>query len=175
MSPKQFHKKIIKKNIIEIASLYFIYSAALIGGLILAFNIFNLDPDVQRKGSLEMYLLTLFIISSGGLGLYLIPRRYKLVTLSSKLPLEQKDYFIGEFITSLKCTYIEIEDSCYYFVYQKAWWKSSYSIYLTRDDNAFYFSVQLNTNRGIIDFGETERFRKKIKGLLEEKVAGANI
>lgn len=57
-----------------------------------------------------------------------------------------------------------LNDNYCSFTYRKGFWSSPYDIYLFYDDNSVRFSVQGQDyfNGGFIDFGGTEKFRKKL-------------
>ncbi len=173
MSSKEFRRKIMRKNLSDIVWFYIIYVLSLIGGFAFAYNIFEMDSISRKESSWGLYFITIFFISSGIWGLYLIPKRYKVITVTSSLSNEQKVNLINGFITSIKNNYFKKEEDFYHFDYQKSWWRSSYSVYLTFDIDAIYLSIQSNTSRGIIDFGGTEKIRRVIREQIENRLPAA--
>ena len=90
--------------------------------------------------------------------------------------MDKKQQIIDAVLKEFGDPYCEKDNDYYNFSYKRNWQTSSYQIYLSFDQEDFFASVQGATNAsygsGIIDFGGTERVRKKLISSLSKLVAG---
>lgn len=103
------------------------------------------------------------LVGLAAFGLHKLPNRYKIVAIDTSQPLTKKKKAIETLLSQMGATTTLSEDYCS-FTYRKNFWSSPYDVYLFFDDNSICFSVQGQDyfNGGFIDFGETEKLRKKL-------------
>ena len=167
MTEDEFQQKIMKSNLYDKYWYYLLYTAGVCLGIFLLYHISAYPIKYNRYGiRLLAYLSSAFFIVLGILGLYLVPNRYKILSVNSSLTNEKKNNSMKDLINNLEIPYYDIENNYYKFKYKKNWWASEYNVFLGIDVDCFYLSVQSNTGGyiggGIIDFGGTEKVRQKI-------------
>jgi hypothetical protein len=178
MTPQEFQKTIVKTNWYDKYYYYFISLAAIAGSIYLFYDIGTNPLRYKSKHSYAIALIAyscLFLL--GCYAIYLIPRRYKVLTISSSLPVEKKKEIISTLLNKLSISYEDTKDCFYFFRYRRKWWASDYEVYLLIDNQKFYFSVLGTTHAypdiGFIDFGGAQRVRRKIisiiKSLMDNK------
>jgi len=167
MTLQEFQKKVIKTNWYDKYYYYLISFAAIIGSIYLFYDIWTNPLKYKSKHSYEIALVAfsiLFLI--GCYALYLIPNRYKILTIDSNLTIDKKREVISELFHKLGISHANTRDNFYSFRYQRKWWTSDYDVYLYVEREKFYVSVLGTTHAypasGFIDFGGTGRLRKKI-------------
>jgi len=125
---------------------------------------FSIHPEkVKTKAALFFICgLLVLLIALAIYGLYKLPNRYKIVTVDNSQPLTKKKVSLEQLLSQMGVT-TTLNDNYYSFTYRKRRWSSPYDIYLFFDDNNVCFSVQGQDyfNGGFVDFGETEKFRRK--------------
>lgn len=104
---------------------------------------------------------------------FLVPNRYKVLVADSKLPDINKQEVLQKLAEMTGLTPVKREGGIYTFKKCNNWWSLSYTVIICFDEGHFYLSVQSETlfgtyGNGIMDFGGTEKFRKKIKSELEK-------
>ena len=99
----------------------------------------------------------------------LIPLRYKIYTLASSLPLEEKNARIVQIKDSLKAMRVEqrAEGVSMRLPGEKVV-SHGYNLHIKATAEAYYFALIPETGLygGLIDFGETRKYREVITGLL---------
>lgn len=173
MTVEEFRKKVIKANWYDKYFYYLLHIALIIGGLFFLYDISNNHAKYDKYGTSFLgYLAFGFLTFLGILGLKLIPNRYKILSVNSILPIDKKKEVISQLIIKLGNPFLNQSDTFFSFSYQRKWWTSSYLVFLNIDISTIYLSVQSKTGGyyrgGIIDFGGTEKLRRKIISLLTE-------
>lgn len=163
MTYKHFQNKVLRSTWYDKYWYYFIYSIAICLGLYILYSSFQFEPSLKNNGHVAMYIFIVFILTSGISGIYLIPNRYKVLTIESKLNANRKEEIIKLLIVELVGKEFVVNECFYDFAYRKKWFTSEYNIYLSFDTDVFYLSVLTQTHGGIIDFGGTEQMRQSIK------------
>ena len=166
MTYKQFQNKVLRSTWYDKYWYYFIYSIATFCGLHILYSSFKFEPNLENNGHIAMYIFIVFILTGGISGIYLIPNRYKVLTIESKLTAYSKEEIIKLLIAELVGKEFVVNECFYDFTYRRKWFTSEYNIYLSFDTDVFYLSVLTQTHGGIIDFGGTEQMRQSIKNHL---------
>ena len=167
MTFDQFQNKVVKTNWYDKHFYSLLFIAATLGGFFFLYDVIIHQEKYDKLGTRYIgYLSFLFLTTLGISGLFFIPNRYKIITITSTLSADKKQKVIDEVLKEFGDPFCEIDKDFYNFTYNKNWWTSDYKIYLSFDNTNFYSSVQGVTRAyrggGIIDFGGTERVRKKV-------------
>ena len=167
MTLEQFQKKVIKANWYDKYFYYLLFLAATFGGLFFLYDVIVHQEKYDKLGTKYLgYLSFLFLTTLGLSGLFFVPNRYKIKTIHSTLPFDKKQQIIDDVLKEFGNPYCERNNDYYNFTLKKSWWTSRYEIYLGFDQQEFFISVQGATNAyygsGIIDFGGTEKIRKRV-------------
>ena len=93
-----------------------------------------------------MCIFIVFILTIGISGIYLIPNRYKVLTIESKLNAYSKGQIIKLLITELVGKEFIVDECFYDFTYRRKWFTSEYNIYLSFDSDVLYLSVLTQTS-----------------------------
>lgn len=123
--------------------------------------------------------LSLFLL--GVYGIYLLPSRYKTVTVDSNLTPEKKQNIISKLLKEYKAYRNSNEHHYTSFKLRPRFWNMSYDVYLFFDEAKFAFSIQPQdySNGGFLDFGAAERkineIANRIMELCIEELSAANI
>lgn len=177
MTLEQFQKKIVKSNWYEKYFYYLLFFAATLGGLFFLYDVIVHQEKYDKLGIRYLgYLSFLFLTTLGVSGFFFIPNRYKVITIASILPADKKQKIINTVLKEFGDPFCDTDNDFYYFTYNKNWWTSNYHICLSFDEGNFYASVQGATGGyrggGIIDFGGTEKIRKKIISSFTNSMVG---
>ncbi|MBL0335187.1 MAG: hypothetical protein IPP73_07670 [Chitinophagaceae bacterium] len=108
--------------------------------------------------------------------MYLIPNRYKVLLVTSKHSAKIKQEVLWCLAENAFLKPLDRVGDIFRFKHSMKWWHNSYTVLICFDADNFYISVQsealVSTHaNGIMDFGGTEKFRKKIKSELEKIVS----
>ncbi len=176
MTLEQFQKKVARANWLDKYLYYLLFLAATAGGFFILYDVIIHQAKYDKHGTRYLgYLSFLFLTTLGISGIYFLPNRYKIITIASSLPADKKEKIIAEVLKEFGNPYCHTDNDFYNFIYKKNWWTSGYNVYLSFDSFNFYLSVQAVTRGyrggGIIDFGGTERVRKKTISCLTSLLA----
>lgn len=162
MTYEEFEKKVKRKTGFDKYWYYGLCIAVIILSLVLFFFIMT-RPEKFKGNHIFHYSGFFFLLLLGTYGLYKLPNRYKIVTIGTSQPLTKKRTAIDAFLSHMNIT-TPLNDNYCSFTYRKGFWSSPYDIYLFYDDNSVRFSVQGHDyfDGGFIDFGGTEKLRKRI-------------
>lgn len=172
MTLQEFQKTVVKTNWYD-KYYYYLISIAAIGGSIYLFYDIGTNPlKYKSRHSYEIALMAyslLFLL--GCYAIYLIPNRYKVLTVDNSLPVDKKKDIISKLLNKLDISLADTRDTFYSFRYQRKWWTSDYDVYLFVDNEKFYICVLGTAHAypasGYIDFGGTERLRRKIVSVIK--------
>lgn len=167
MTYEQFQSKVLKVNWYDKYYYYFLYAAVTGFGFFLFYDVTANHAKYDRFGTRYLgYFCCVFLIVAGIRGLFLVPNRYKILSVNSLFTIDKNKEIIQELLIQLGEPYCSVTDSFYSFTYKKNWWTIGCQVYLSIDLERFYISVQSRTGGyyggGIIDFGGTEKVRQKI-------------
>jgi hypothetical protein len=171
MTLDEFKKKVVKANWYDKYLYYFLHSLLIIGGLFVLIDVINDRIKYDKYGTRYLgYFFSVFLIFLGTLGVVLTPNRYKILKIDSPLSIDNKKQVVAQLMSTFNLPYQDRPDSFYKFTCQKGWLNYGYDVYISMDITSIYISVQSKTGGyfggGIIDFGGTERFRRKIIDLV---------
>lgn len=164
----EFKKVTNRKNSFD---KYWYYFVAISFGLFFLFGLYYItfiNPDKFRHTYFVAYPGAILLLIMCLSAFRLLPNRYKIIEVDSSLNLLEKRKIASSFISEY-CDQ-SLEPRANYFVCQlkRRWWQSKYTIHFFYDDQLFAFSLQgHDIDGGWIDFGETERKRKKIRAYIE--------
>lgn len=121
------------------------------------------QPEKFKGNHTFYYLGIFFLLLFGAYGLYKLRNRNKIVTIDTVQPLTKKKAAFETFLSQMNVV-TDLNDNYYLFTYRKGFWNSPIDVYLFYDENSIRFSVQGQDyyDGGFIDFGGTEKLRKKI-------------
>ena len=166
MTLQEFQKFVTKTNLYG-KYLWYLVSVALIGTSVFLFYDLTTNPDKYKLK--HTYVLAFFAFSFffflGCYALYILPNRYKVLTVNNSSSIDEKKQIVSKLLEKLKVQYSNNQDTFYTFTYQRKWWTKDYDVYLSIDEEKFYISVLVRTSYyrgGFIDFGGSERLRRKI-------------
>lgn len=166
MTLQEFKKSVTKTDLYR-KYLWYSFSIALIGLSIFFFSDLTTDPNKYK--SRHTYILAFvffsFLFLLGCYALYLLPNRYKVLTVNNNSSVDEKKQIISDLLDKLKVPHSHNQETFYAFKYQRKWWTKDYDVYLSIDEEKFYVSVLVRTSYyrgGFIDFGGSERLRKEI-------------
>jgi hypothetical protein len=179
MTVEQFQKKIIKANWYDKYLYSLLFLAVFIGGLYFLYDVIAHQAKYDKLGTRYWgYFGFLFLTLLGLSGLFFVPNRYKVLTIVSTLPSENKRKVLDSLKNEFGNAFFDEEDDLYSFTYSKNWWTSKYKIYLSFDQHNFYASVQSITRgylgSGIIDLGGTEKIRQRLIACLTNLLTVTN-
>ena len=176
MTLDQFQNKVVRTNWYDKYFYSLLFTAATLGGLFFLYDVIIHQEKYDKLGTRYLgYLSFLFLTTLGFNGLFFIPNRYKIITITSTLPTDKKRKIISEVLKEFEDPFCDNDNDFYDFTYNRNWWTSDYKIYLSFDQSNFFASVQGVTRAyrggGIIDFGGTEGVRKKVISTFTKLVA----
>ncbi len=153
---------------------YWHYFVAISIGLFFLFGIYYIsfiNPEKFRHVAYIVYpgmiLLLIMCLSA----FRLLPNRYKIIEIESPMPVIEKREITSSVVLEY-CAKSPESITNYFVCYLKRrWWQSIYIMHFYYDDSRFAFSLQGHDfDGGWIDFGETERKRRKIKTEIEKLI-----
>ena len=165
-------RKVVNANWIDKCIYYLMYVVFLVLGIVFLYDT-NTNPAKYAQPGLRVFafILGLFLIVIGILGIYLIPNYYKILSVNSALPIDKKEEIINALLKELDIGFDTKKDDYYSFRYSKRWFSASYRIRLNIDTDRFDLSVQRNNYRGgLIDLGGTEKMRQRIINSIEKLI-----
>lgn len=174
MTNQEFRKAIIKANWYD-KYYYSLVSFAVIGVgiffLYLAF--FNKPKQSSAYSQILIFCAALLFIFLGSISLYLIPNRYKFCTINCQLSTDEKKKIIADTMKEFGALFLDNPENFWTFNYQRRWCTFDYNVYLTLDNEKILIAVVSVTlgRGGFIDFGQTERFRKKLNTIITKKIS----
>lgn len=162
MTYEEFEKKVKKKTGFDKYWYYGLCIVVISLGLVLFFFILT-RPEKFKGNHIFHYFGFSFLLLLGSYGLYKLPNRYNIVTIDSLQPLTRKKTAIENLLSQMGAVTV-INDNYCSFTYRKSFWSSPYDIHLFFDDKRVCFSVQGQdySDGGFIDFGGTEKFRRRL-------------
>ncbi len=168
MTHQEFQQKIKKKNWFDRYWYLGLCYLTIALSLVLFFLIVT-NPNKFKGNHIFHYSVFSFLFLMGAYGLYKLPNRFKLVSIDTLKNLTDKKAILSNVIIHLGSTPVMFNDNYYLIRYQKNFWLSSFDIHLFYDDKVICFSVQGHgsSDGGFIDFGGTERLRRRIKDEIE--------
>ena len=170
MTLEEFTKKITKANLFEKNYFYFFFVLLCGFGIFIWYDIYihPLKYEAYHSNAFAA-VFSILMILLGIRGFRLLVNRYKVITIESLSSIEKRELVLERLGEVLGSPVIRLEDFYYTFDYQRKWWTSNYRVSLALDRSAYYLSVQSVTyGSGFIDFGGSEKLRKKILTLIEE-------
>lgn len=172
MTPQEFQNTVVKTNWYDKYYYYLISVGAIIGSVYLFHDIATNPLKYKVRHSYGIALIAFsFLFLMGCYAIYLIPNRYKVLTVSSGLPVDKKKEIISRLLNKLGVAHADTKNDFYSFRFQRKWWTSDYDVYLFIDNQNFYVSVLGTTHAypasGFIDFGGTQRLRRKILSIIK--------
>lgn len=173
MTEQEFKKAITKASWVDKYYYYFISFAAITGGLFFLYKGFADLAKYQTTSSrILMFSAGLFLIALGSISSSLVLSRYKILAFDSRASTETKKRIISETMKEFGAFFIDNSKCFWRLNYQRRWWTSDYNIYFTFGSDSIFASVVSGTHGrgGFIDFGQTERFRKKLSNIIFEKL-----
>lgn len=142
-------------------------------GLVISFGIVfvfcartKTEGKYHGKASL-FYTASCFCFLMSGYVLYKLPNRYKIINVDSNLQLDTKRSIIEQLLHNYNSENLTKEKQYLYFRMEKGLWKNPYYVHLFFDNSRFAFCVQSYSDRGFIDFGETEKVRQELADFIE--------
>jgi hypothetical protein len=173
MTLTEFQQKIIRANWYDKYWFFLLYAAITCWGFFLLYDVIAHQEKYDKYGTRYLgYFSFVFLIFLGARGLYLVPNRYKVLSVHASLSIDKKKEVVVELIKKLNNPFYDTVDTFYNFRYKKNWWTSEYKVYLSYDSENFFISVQGVTGgyygSGIVDFGGTEKFRQRLVTYLTE-------
>ncbi|MBN8665027.1 MAG: hypothetical protein J0L83_10645 [Chitinophagales bacterium] len=168
MTYQKFEERIKKKNWFDRYWYFGLCILTIALSLTLLFFLIT-KPDKFKGNHTFHYSCFTFLFLMGTYGLYKLPNRFKIITIDSLKSLDDKKEALKNTIVNFGSTPYGFNDNYYLFRYQKSFWLSSFDIHLYYDEKQVCFSVQGHgsTDGGFIDFGGTERLRRRIKEEIE--------
>jgi hypothetical protein len=173
MTAQEFKKNITKASWFDKYYYYFISFAVIgVGFLFLYLAFFEKARHQTTNSRILITCAALIFFFLGGISLYLIPNRYKILIIDSKASIDKKKKVIADTMKDFDAFFLDHPKQFWSFNYQRGWWRSDYNVYLTFDNDKILASVVGGTRArgGFIDFGQTERFRKKLTSVITEKL-----
>jgi len=170
MTKSDFYKRVRKDNRLDIYLYYFNY---IFLTTLLLYSIYDAISNPAKYDQFGTRIFAIVMCSAlvflGLRGIMLIPNRYKVMELESALSNSEKNKSVLELSEYLGECSIEIIDGMYCLNCIRGIWEHNYTIYISYNNYAFFVSIQSSSwGSGIIDFGSSERFRKKVYLLLQE-------
>jgi hypothetical protein len=167
MTFSEFENAIKKQTKVEKWYYYFLFTAMILGGFFFLYQVCTRPEFTNHWLAISFFLLVL-----GCLGLLKLRNRYKIISIPNSATHLEKKAIVANVLSELGES-TSLDQNYYSFTYKKKWWSAPFDVRLFYDDGAICFSVQGqgHTNGGIIDFGETERLRKKIALIIKQKIA----
>ena len=173
MNNEQFKRKILRACWYDKYFYYLFAFALIIGCFYMLHEAYTNSEKYRIRHSYIFSLCTFYSFLLLGLYfMYKIPNRYKILTIQSTLPINQKRNIIALLQQSFGLYLKKNVDTWYYFEYEKGIIKSGYNIHINIDDNDFYVGIQSQTTGqgGFMDLGGTEKFRTKIIQALKDGI-----
>ncbi len=167
METKEFEKDIRKKDSYSHYYYYLISVAIVSFGI---YSLYNAAVHGGQPGMLAAYAPGVFLVVFGLISiLRFIPRRYKITEIPSALSLEDKASHIETIKETLRATLLEQRTECVYMrLPGEKIVSHGYNLYVKASADKYYFCLIPETGLygGLIDFGETKKYRDTIKELL---------
>lgn len=173
MSYQEFQAKVSKKTKFERVLWYTLYSLLIIVAAFFIYNIITSPVKYKEHGTYVLAIITTTaFLLFGFYGYYLIPNRYKIISVPSNLEIIQKSEVLKNLLNDLKIMAVPELYEYNYFEFGKSLSSWGYCMHLGFDSENFYISLQSKTGGGrygggFVDFGATERLRKKIKTIIQ--------
>ena len=175
MTREEFRKKIIKSNLLDICFYNLLFAAMVLGGIFFLYEVTAHQPKWNIHATRATgYLSFAFLFYFGLRGLWLMPNRYKILTIISTVAGDRKNEAILEVGHQLGDPYCAKDQDLFKFTYQRRWWTARYRVYASYDEANLFVSVQGVTGGaygpGIMDLGQTEKLRKRILTILTDSL-----
>ncbi|MBG9377697.1 hypothetical protein I5907_15755 [Panacibacter sp. DH6] len=169
MSYYELKEKVQKANTFDRYMWYVLFSFFSIFGIWLFYKLsFDIKKFQEHRTSSYMYFLCTSICAFSLYSIiYLIPNRYKVLSIYSELNIEQKQEIVKKVLENMKIPVYDNTATYYYYEYGKSLLSWGYNLHLAIDIHGFYLSIQGRTGNGrygggFIDLGGTEKQRRKI-------------
>ncbi len=172
MTLQESKQKIRRKNVFDKYWYYALCALTISLSLLLLFFIIK-KPDKFSGNHILHYSSFTLLFLMGVYGFYKLPNRYKIVNFENDSTLDRKKKALYSLVEYLESSPKLFNDNYISFIYNKAWWRSSYDIHLFFDERQICFSVQCRNSGdgGFIDFGGTEKLRTFIKEEIEFRLS----
>lgn len=167
MTFEEFETLINRENSFDKYYHYFLCISLISFSIFCSVYLILYNPEKFRD-LLWLIIIVLIIFFSMGLsGFILLPKRYRIIQIPSLLSINKKKIIFKKIINEF-CQFDPITNENYISTpLRTKWWQSNYQLFLFYDDLKFAFSLQGHDyNGGFIDFGETERKRRKLYNAL---------
>ena len=176
MTRREFRNKVIKLNLLDICFYNLLFAAMVVGGIFFLYSVIAHQSEWDAHNTRGAgYLSFAFLFYFGLRGLWLMPNRYKILTVASAAGGDRKNDSIQSLVHRLGDPRCERDQGLFKFTYQRRWWTARYRIYASYDDDKLFVSVQGVTGgghgQGIMDLGQTEKLRKRILTILTDSLA----
>jgi len=168
MTEQEFQKKITKVNWFDKYFYYLLFIALIILSIFFFEKILT-NPEKFKASKFLYYSLFSIMFLFGCYGFCLIPNRYKILLINSTNSIQKKHQLILDFLKEFDISTYKSNSTYYSFEYGKSIWSWGYNVHLNIDSEKFYIGVQGKTFiNGFVDFGSTERVRKKVANKIEQ-------
>ena len=158
-------KRIIAKRYWSQKLYYYIVSACLLGA-----GVFFLLLSVNQKilpGQISYIYAGLPLVIFGFFSVfYLVPNRYKIVSVSSPIAAEEKEGVVRNLDKVVKVNSVKIENG-----FAQLSLSRDGELYILISTDGYYFCLIPSTGSrgGFVDLGRSERLRSKIARILQNK------
>lgn len=130
-------------------------------------------PENFQGFRVILYVSFLSFISIGIYGIFwLLPKRYRIVTIDSDLPLAKKQAVVESLFSIYKVFTEQCEQRYFSFTMRPDVWNSAYKVNMFYDELRFAFSLQSqdSSSGGFIDFGGADEKRSELSNTIMELV-----
>lgn len=131
MTYQEFEQNVKKKTGFDRYWYYGLSISVITLSLVLLFIIVT-RPEKFKGNHLFHYSGFSFLLFLGVYGLYKLPNRYKIVTITSSQPLAKKKTAIDTFLSNMNIT-VSLNDNYCSFTYRKKFWSSTYKKFVVCD------------------------------------------
>ena len=152
---------------------YFICAGFICFGLYMFISLSGTATTIIRK--IWLVVFSLFLILPAVYALYVLRNNHKVQTWSNTLTRIQNMALLEWLLHELgKSPGLSAPPKQHIaFIYQKSWWRLSYSVHLFADLNCIAIhadSTRYGVN-GMVDFGASKRLQRKIIRMLKQRAA----
>lgn len=171
MNQNEFKKEIRKGEKFDTYSNYFFAALLIVAIVYFAIKGITSSGTLSNESLAILIIVSLFSISICASMFWLIPNKYKIHGFDHNSALEKKKQIIADTAEEFKNHFYESPDLFWHFSYQKNWWNFRYNIFFAIDHDKIFFAVVGSSGSGIMDFGQTQRLRNKIKRSVLNKLS----
>ena len=173
MTEKEFKEEIQKGLWYQKYYYYFLTAAVIIvGGCFLYKGIAKAATGEELFDVMLFILPGIIFLFSGTTFISLIRKRYSVKEFICNLPKSEKESIIREVAIEFNAGIIEKSKDLWFFTSKYKWWLNGYRCYLGLSDKGILvsFFARTGSNGGFVDFGQTNRRRRKLYHLLYKKI-----